>query len=150
MGKPVTRENAVRTQATLPDELSGPGQQTPHGPQGPKRLTRADRRAYERIRARRKLRPQYAGETGRQRRERWEQERHQELARAGHRLGVGEMFTVGDRKRIVIALNQEAAERAGLTNAQWACMNRKQRAETLDRVRHEALSEYIAATGSTW
>jgi hypothetical protein len=98
---------------------------------GQEAMSRAERRAYARVRARRKPRGQYASETGRQRRQRWEQEQHMYLVQMAHKLGIGEMWDVSDRKRVVIEMNRIAARRAGVSNPTWACMNREQRMNAL-------------------
>jgi len=98
---------------------------------GEQQLTRHDRRARERweraAQDRARARRRSTGLHGRAAVSSWAQERWAYLQRQSHRIGHGEMETVADRKRVVIDLNREHAERAGVTDAQWACMTSQQR-----------------------
>lgn len=111
---------------------------------GKEAFNRAERRAH--APRRRRPRGQYVGETGRQRRQRWAQERYSELARESHRLGLGEIWGPADERRVVIELNRRAAALAGVSNSTWACMTSKQRRYALILADSDYAAEIRAAS----
>jgi hypothetical protein len=112
-----------------------PEQRSPYVPEPRAKLapTRRQRRARDRqVQAKVDRQPRrYAHETGRARLARWQRDSWVELVRQANRLGI-QLETVADRKRVIIALQHEQADRIGVERSTWACMTRKQRGAAVD------------------